>query len=91
MANHSDDTTRGTLISGLNEKDIRLLDIFEGDEYTRSKVEITTLSKPCKMDALPASMTDPTQRSEAKEIGTTPAEAYIWTASLSRLDQKAWK
>lgn len=91
LTDHSDETTRGTLVSGLNEKDIRLLDIFEGDEYTRKPVEIALLGEPCQLSHLPPSIADPTQRTDAAEIGTASAETYIWTASYKRLDQKAWK
>lgn len=88
---HSNETTRGTLISGLNEKDIRLLDVFEGDEYTRKPVEIAVLSEACKISDLSSAIADPTKRTDAEEIRTVAAETYIWTTTPKRLHQKAWK
>jgi len=39
-------SVRGSLVSGLSESDMRLLDIYEGDEYTRDLVPVHPLSAP---------------------------------------------
>ncbi|KAI0833391.1 hypothetical protein BC628DRAFT_16836 [Trametes gibbosa] len=38
-----DRTVRGTFVQGLNDRDVSLLDLFEGDEYTRDLVEVHPL------------------------------------------------
>ncbi|KAL4248068.1 Protein AIG2-like protein [Abortiporus biennis] len=36
---------RGTLVTGLNDEDVALLDTFEGDEYTRETVSVHPLTE----------------------------------------------
>ena len=37
---HEDSTVRGNFVSGLSEMDLMRLDIFEGDQYERKKVQV---------------------------------------------------
>ncbi|EIW84373.1 hypothetical protein CONPUDRAFT_142687 [Coniophora puteana RWD-64-598 SS2] len=37
-------SVRGTMVTGLTERDIRLLDVFEGDEYNRVLTQVYTLT-----------------------------------------------
>ncbi|KAL0954482.1 hypothetical protein HGRIS_003451 [Hohenbuehelia grisea] len=38
-------SVRGSMVTGLTERDLELLDIFEGNEYTRQKVHVHPLGE----------------------------------------------
>ncbi|KAK4056380.1 hypothetical protein OIO90_002523 [Microbotryomycetes sp. JL221] len=58
---------QGSLVRGLTEQDVALLDEFEGNEYKRVAVNVSL------------------------EAGAqAPAEVYVWTDPLSRLEQSLW-
>ncbi|GAA5884190.1 hypothetical protein JCM6882_002172 [Rhodosporidiobolus microsporus] len=65
---------RGVLVTGLTDGDVRLLDEFEGDEYTRS---------PCTVSPLSPGSSTPSS-------STVSATVYLWTAPHSRLSPKLW-
>ncbi|KAM0789798.1 hypothetical protein ACM66B_006650 [Microbotryomycetes sp. NB124-2] len=58
---------QGSLVKGLSDADVALLDEFEGNEYKRSSVTV-----------------------ELATGETAPAEVYLWTDPLSRLEQSLW-
>ncbi|GAA6011165.1 hypothetical protein JCM10207_005520 [Rhodosporidiobolus poonsookiae] len=68
-------SVRGVLVTGLTDEDVRLLDEFEGDEYTRS---------PCSVSVLP------TLGSSLVPSPPTHATVYRWTAPISRLAPQIW-
>lgn len=78
----SDASVRGTLIAGLGADDMRLLDVFEADEYRRAHVTVALLG-----DAARA----PEYRSGAgiEAAGSARAEAYVWQARLAHLLERA--
>lgn len=79
-------SVRGTVVTGLSANDLRLLDIFEGDEYKQAEVEATLLTQ------LISSVVDASVSSaHALRTGSTmPALVYTWSASLSRLEPRLW-
>ncbi|KAG6909073.1 hypothetical protein DXG01_002227 [Tephrocybe rancida] len=46
-------SVRGTLITGLSDKDIRLLDMFEGPEYVREGVDVHPLNDLVNLSEYP--------------------------------------
>ncbi|KAG5724701.1 hypothetical protein E4T56_gene3759 [Termitomyces sp. T112] len=48
-----DRSVRGTLFLGLSQKDLALLDVFEGDDYDRQKVDVHPLSTFVKLSEYP--------------------------------------
>jgi hypothetical protein len=79
LPNIPDSTVRGTFVTGLTDADIWRLDIFEGDEYERSKVRVRLL----------------TQVGDASGEGNVEgeeveAETYLWIAGEQRLEAREW-
>jgi len=68
---------RGTCVTGLTDADIWRLDIFEGDEYERVKVQCRLLVPD-----------DDGEEREACEL--TEAETYVWVAGEQRLEVEEW-
>ncbi|OSD06492.1 hypothetical protein PYCCODRAFT_1431487 [Trametes coccinea BRFM310] len=64
-------TVRGTYVSGLSDRDIALLDLFEGDEYTRERVNVHPLGPLVPLSSHP---TSPAPARTAPEGAT---DAYI--------------
>ena len=73
----SEGEVRGTCVTGLTDADVWRLDIFEGDEYERVKVECRLL--------VPG---DDGEEREASE--STEAETYVWIAGEQRLEKEEW-
>ncbi|CAL1700274.1 unnamed protein product [Somion occarium] len=92
-------SVRGTLVSGLTTQDVILLDLFEGDEYSRDTVSVHPLSAftPLVSTLLPSppdahiipSTSSPISSFDALQ---TPilAQTYIWKA-LSQLEPALWE
>ncbi|KAI0671654.1 hypothetical protein C8Q78DRAFT_1030218 [Trametes maxima] len=69
-----DRTVRGTFVQGLNDRDISLLDLFEGDEYTRESVSVHPLGPLAPLSTTPS----PGSRSAGSPPGAeTAADAYV--------------
>ncbi|EKM58315.1 uncharacterized protein PHACADRAFT_252535 [Phanerochaete carnosa HHB-10118-sp] len=95
-----DRAVRGTLVSGLNINDIRLLDTFEGDEYVRAKVSVHPLGpfgslESAAKDSAIVPTTPPPLSSEfvANLPSTHPAieaSTYIWIQPISELSPDIW-
>ncbi|KAH7884324.1 hypothetical protein F5I97DRAFT_1812660 [Phlebopus sp. FC_14] len=90
-------SVRGVLVIGLSDEDVRLLDIFEGNEYTRELVSVHPLGPflqlndmpPVEMDSLvPATLPPippPNELAEPREANT-----YIWCCPLTQLRPSLW-
>lgn len=76
---HENATVRGTYVTGLTDADIWRLDIFEGDQYRRRKVNVRILDKVGEDDGQ--------GNVEGEEF---EAETYIWTAGEDGLEDKEW-
>ncbi|KAF7791673.1 hypothetical protein EIP86_002696 [Pleurotus ostreatoroseus] len=92
-----DRTVRGTLVKGLNNADIALLDTFEGNEYAREQVPVHTLA-----DFIPLTQSHP---KEGSIVPSSPppvpplsslrppltANIYIWINPVSELRPELWE
>lgn len=72
-----DACVRGTLVEGLTDGDIWRLDIFEGDEYERRKVETRVL-------------VEQEQGGQTTEGEKIVAETYVWISARERLEDEEW-
>ncbi|KAJ6531828.1 hypothetical protein B0H19DRAFT_457804 [Mycena capillaripes] len=80
-------SVRGTMVTGLTKSDMAFLDIFEGDEYTREKVEVHPLENLVDlaeyvMDTATHSL--PADLPEAAEV-----ETYVF-GKIGRLMPDIW-
>ncbi|KAI0775282.1 hypothetical protein BD413DRAFT_534727 [Trametes elegans] len=80
-------TVRGTFVRGLNDRDIALLDLFEGDEYTRENVAVHPLGPPTPLSSAPApSGATPGSTAEAPAVDAPAAtDAYVVPRTASEL------
>jgi len=89
-------SVRGSLVTGLSEADVRLLDFFEGDEYVRNLVPVHPLSPPTTLSPhiLGHTSTLPPAAPHRHSPSTLPppilAHTYIWCESLTRLIPSLW-
>ncbi|VDC04759.1 unnamed protein product [Peniophora sp. CBMAI 1063] len=92
-----DRSVRGTLVTGLTSNDIRLLDIFEGSEYTRDPVRVHPLgpaSPPplaashATQDFVPAT-TNPLPKPD-ELAPAVQASAYVWSNPVTELKPELW-
>ncbi|PSR75564.1 hypothetical protein PHLCEN_2v9044 [Hermanssonia centrifuga] len=94
---YEDRAVRGTLVRGLSEKDVSLLDIFEGDEYTREIVsvhplaEFTPLSSADTSDSSIVPTTPPPIPPLSSLSSPLTAHTYIWAKPLSQLRPELWE
>ncbi|TFK84085.1 hypothetical protein K466DRAFT_665396 [Polyporus arcularius HHB13444] len=97
-------TVRGTFVQGFNDHDIHLLDLFEGDEYTRENVEVHALGPLTSLSSTPV----PTGKSSISSSSAAvpldapslppldapsaplPAETYIYAGPLTDLSPELW-
>jgi len=79
---HDESSVRGSLVTGLTGGDIYRLDIFEGDQYVRKKVQVQVL-KDVQLD-------------QAADEGVTEvveqvwADAYVWDEGAGTLEPQEW-
>ncbi|KAG8889953.1 hypothetical protein FRB99_003929, partial [Tulasnella sp. 403] len=88
-----DKTVRGVLVKGLSARDIELLDVFEGDEYTRDEVSVFPLSRFYPVED--ANTNDILSQSEPLPDRPSPGEmepafVYTWAAPISTLSPDIW-
>lgn len=81
---HDASSVRGSLVTGLLDEDIRRLDIFEGSEYNRQKVNVLALKDTALDEAI-----DENKLSEYV-VDTVQAETYIWIAGSNKLESEEW-
>lgn len=72
-------SVRGTYVQGLTDADVWRLNIFEGDQYTREKVQIKLLEQ--------GSDTVNDQGEDGPEL---EAETYVWASGEEDLEQEEW-
>ncbi|PIL35653.1 hypothetical protein GSI_02383 [Ganoderma sinense ZZ0214-1] len=69
---------RGTLVTGLNDKDIALLDLFEGDEYTRESVLVHPLGPFTALSSTPVPRTTtPSVGAASIPLSQSTTNAYL--------------
>ena len=77
IVQHPGSTVRGTYVSGLTDADIWRLDIFEGPEYRREKIQVQLI----------VSVDETKRDTTPKEL---EAETYIWKADPNELEDREW-
>jgi hypothetical protein len=83
---HKGSRVRGSLVTGLNEQDIRRLDIFEGDMYKRDVVKVQVLKNVELDQAAPEG--DEEETAVAEEV---EAHTYVWLEDTEEtLDPNEW-
>ncbi|KAG5643018.1 hypothetical protein DXG03_001756 [Asterophora parasitica] len=88
-------SVRGTLVTGLSERDIKLLDIFEGSEYVRKPIDVHPLSPLVKLAEYPidekALIPAKPPALPAREELSVPvnAETYVYH-HYKRLEPELW-
>jgi hypothetical protein len=80
-------SVRGTLVTGLTDGDIWRLDIFEGSEYLRRKVNVRVLQHERKGGGMGDVQQAEEENKEGEEV---EAETYIWIAGAQRLEAEEW-
>ncbi|KAI0091214.1 hypothetical protein BDY19DRAFT_934477 [Irpex rosettiformis] len=93
-------TVRGTLVKGLSKNDVALLDIFEGNEYSRDRISVHPLGPLVPLSSIsPAASSeiapsDPPPIPSLDTIATThppvQAHTYIWINPLEDLKPEIW-
>ncbi|KAI0065101.1 hypothetical protein BV25DRAFT_1822215 [Artomyces pyxidatus] len=93
-----ENSVRGTLVIGLTQSDIEFLDVFEGDEYSRTPVFVHRLGPLSSLasgsttnvesDFVPTSPPPLTATTDLS--ATLPAETYVWKAPVSQLEDRIW-
>jgi len=89
-------SVRGSLVTGLSESEVRLLDIYEGDEYARELVPVHPLSAPTTLSpqihghqtSLPSAA--PHSYSPSSLPPPIYAHTYIWIKPPTWLTPSLW-
>ncbi|KAF8673990.1 PLP-dependent transferase [Rhizoctonia solani] len=90
--NRDEKCVRGVIISGLRPEDVACLDVFEGDEYNRVRVEahpivpLAAISSNLTQTLLSASSDLPIELPPALKV-----ETYVWAVETSRLEPVIWE
>ncbi|KAH8118220.1 hypothetical protein DFH11DRAFT_1503906 [Phellopilus nigrolimitatus] len=86
-------SVRGNLVTGLSKEDIELLDVFEGDEYMRQKVQVHPLGplEPLNdpSDTIVSNTSAPLPAPEDLSA-RVEADVYIWIAPTTLLVPELW-
>jgi len=95
--NLEDRSVRGSLVTGLSKEDVRLLDIFEGNQYTRQMVSVYPLGSLTNIKDIPPIEVNslvPTTPSPIPTVdsltNSVEADTYVWCLSPSELRAKLW-
>jgi len=89
-------SVRGSLVTGLSESEVRLLDIYEGDEYTRDLVPVHPLSAPTTLSpqihGQQTSLPSAAPHSHCPSSLPPPiyAHTYIWCKPPTWLTPSLW-
>lgn len=89
-------SVRGSLVTGLSESEVRLLDIYEGDEYARELVPVHPLSAPTTLSpqihghqtSLPSAA--PHSHSPSSLPPPIYAHTYVWIKPPTWLTPSLW-
>ncbi|KAF8071906.1 hypothetical protein FPV67DRAFT_1483122 [Lyophyllum atratum] len=92
---YEEKTVRGTLVTGLSRKDIKLLDAFEGSEYIRKHVEVHPLAPLVKLSEYPINEAalipeEPPALPASTDLAPSiKAETYVYDR-FKRLEPALW-
>ena len=73
-------SVRGTVVTGLTQGDVYRLDIFEGSEYRRERVEVYPLEV----------VGDETGQGNVEAAEPVRAQTYVWIAGNDLLEPGEW-
>ncbi|EXJ60469.1 hypothetical protein A1O7_04622 [Cladophialophora yegresii CBS 114405] len=83
---HKGSRVRGSLVTGLNEQDLRRLDIFEGSMYKRDVVKVQVLKDVALDQAAPED-----EEKEPDVADEVEAHTYVWLEDVEEtLDPNEW-
>ncbi|KAH7915672.1 hypothetical protein BJ138DRAFT_1054509 [Hygrophoropsis aurantiaca] len=90
-------SVRGSLVTGLSAEDIRLLDIFEGNEYTREEISVHPLAPLVAIHEMPpvdmvslVPVSPPPVPSASELSEAVKANTYVWCRPVSELMPELW-
>ncbi|THG97666.1 hypothetical protein EW145_g7570 [Phellinidium pouzarii] len=84
-------SVRGNLVAGLSKEDIELLDVFEGDEYVREKVQVHLLGSIEPLNNPSGAIVSSTSAPLPVDLGEpVDTEVYIWSAPTTFLVPELW-
>ncbi|MCJ1314606.1 hypothetical protein MMC25_008288 [Agyrium rufum] len=78
----SGSSVRGVLVSGLSDRDVLLLDVFEGDQYVRRKVKVRLL------EVVGEDEVTGNGNVEGEEV--SGVQTYVWCEKESELEDREW-
>ncbi|KAJ6619785.1 hypothetical protein B0H10DRAFT_2024977 [Mycena sp. CBHHK59/15] len=83
-------SVRGTMVTGLTASDIQLLDIFEGEEYTREKVQVYPVEDLVELSSYGIMAGPPPPLPSDPDLGEPVAvETYVY-GDISNLMNDIW-
>ncbi|KAJ7170715.1 hypothetical protein C8R43DRAFT_980649 [Mycena crocata] len=83
-------SVRGTMVTGLTKSDIQLLDIFEGSEYTRDKVQVHPLEDLVRLTDYTTTTVIPAPLPADAELrAVVEVETYVY-GQMSGLMHEIW-
>ncbi|KAJ6576475.1 hypothetical protein DFH09DRAFT_361860 [Mycena vulgaris] len=83
-------SVRGTLVTGLTTSDMALLDVFEGSEYTRDKVQVYALAPLIALAEYTIAIAPPAPLpSDAALPAPAEAETYVY-GDIANLMPEIW-
>ncbi|KAG2035248.1 hypothetical protein BDR03DRAFT_993460 [Suillus americanus] len=92
--NSEEKSVRGCLVTGLSDEDVRLLDVFEGDQYTRELISVYPLGPLANIrDIPPKSLvptTPPSMPMLSELANHIEAATYVWCFPSSDLRAQLW-
>ncbi|KAI5117959.1 hypothetical protein M0805_001620 [Coniferiporia weirii] len=84
-------SVRGNLVTGLSKEDMLLLDFFEGDEYSREKVQVYPLGSLEPLNNPSDAVVSTTSTPIATDLGEPiETEVYIWVGPSRYLVPELW-
>lgn len=90
-------SVRGSLVTGLSDEDVRLLDVFEGDQYTRESVSVYPLGPLANIRDIPpievkslVPTTPPPIPTLSELANPVDADTYVWCIGSSELRAQLW-
>jgi hypothetical protein len=95
--NSEEKSVRGSLVTGLSDEDVRLLDIFEGNQYTRELVSVYPLGQLANIRDIPPievkslmPTTPPSIPMLSELANPVEAATYVWCFPSSELRAQLW-
>ena len=89
IGSSSSSSVSGLLYTDLTEYELEMMDWFEDVEYTRTNVQVTTLSKNTDDDNDDSNNSiDPKASSTPPPQQTVETQVYVWTNPLQELNTK---